>query len=220
MGIGAWEIKEQHKVMCAILHTELTTVAWAFGLRNLQVPGSMVPVAGMPYDHARNEAVKMFLANGLYQWLFFLDSDVVPPNDAVLRLLSRNLPIVSGMYSRRSPPHGVPVMIREGVGWINSFPRNSLVEADLVGAGCLLIHRHVLEKVPPQDRVHPWFWWRVDDQEAHKKGMGMSEDFTWCKHVRQHGYKIYVDTSIKCRHVGLGQADHGSFLPCEHTPNT
>ena len=49
---AAWEIKQSKSVLVGILHTDLTTVAWSLGLRNLIIPGDILPVAGMPYDHA------------------------------------------------------------------------------------------------------------------------------------------------------------------------
>lgn len=219
MASGSWEIAEQNKVMCAILHTEVTTLAWAFGLRNLMIPGPIVPLAGMPYDHARNEAVRIFLGNGLFQYLFFLDSDVVAPPDTIYRLLAHNQPIVSGMYCRRSPPHGLPVAIKNG-SWVTNFVPGSVLDVDLVGAGCLLIHRSVLEKVPPQHPCHPWFWWKVDMASQVPQGEGVSEDFSWCQHVRKHGYKVLLDTGVRCRHVGYAEAELGSLNPLNTVPVT
>ena len=146
---GAWEIRKQTSVLVGILHTDQVTIAWALGLRNLQVPGHIMPICGMPYDHARNSICQEALRGG-YQWVFMLDSDVIPPNDAILRLISRGQPFISGVYHRRSPPHGVPVAIK-GPSWLTSYPPNSLVEVDLVGSGCLLLHRSILEALPPID---------------------------------------------------------------------
>ena len=217
---GAWEIKASQKVLVYTIHVDTTTIAWAYGLKNLQIPGSFFGLAGMPFDMARNSAVQQFL-NTSYEWLFSLDSDVIPPRDAILRLLNHGLPIVSGLYCRRSPPHGVPVMIKGGR-WVTQFTPGSMVEVDLVGAGCLLTHRSVFEKVPHQRPGKPWFDWRVD-----LRGLGVvpedtctSEDFSWCQHVRRHGYKIYVDTSVQCRHVGAAQATYNSMVPLESTHNT
>lgn len=219
---GAWEVKAASRVLCAILHVDQTTIAWSFGLRNLQIPGHVVGLAGMPFDMARNSACNHCLS-GPYEWLFFLDSDVIPPNDAVYRLMRHRLPIVSGIYCRRSPPAGVPVMIRGGQ-WVTEYPPNSIIDVDVVGAGCLLIHRSVLENLPPADekRGKRWFDWRVD-----MRGIGvypeaecMSEDFVFCLHARKHGYKINVDTSIMCRHVGLAQSTYANFSPCEAVAQT
>ncbi len=175
----------------------------------------IAPISGQPYDDGRNAGVMMGLQSGA-EWIMSLDSDVIPPHDTIFRLLRHNKPIVSGMYCRRSPPHGVPVAIKNGA-WVTNFVVGDLVEVDLVGAGCLLVHRSVYENVPPQRPGKPWYDWRVS-----LKGTGivpeetcLSEDFCWNYHVRQHGYKIYLDTSIQCRHVGFSMATLGNMLPLE-----
>lgn len=218
---GSWEIKKQASVLVGILHTDVTTIAWSFGLRNLQVPGHIMPVSGMPYDHARNTICQRALEGG-YQYVFMLDSDVIPPNDAILRLMSRGLPLVSGVYHRRSPPHGLPVMIR-GASWVSQYPANSLIEVDLVGSGCLLLHRSVLEALPPIDpqRGKRWFDWRVDMAGILPQGEALSEDFALCLHARRTlGLKIIVDTGVQCRHVGYSQAGYSSMVPLDCSPVT
>jgi hypothetical protein len=216
---GFWEL-QRHRVLGGILHVDNVTIAWAFGLRNIQMPGEFIGTAGMPFDMARNEICKHALAGG-YSHVFFLDSDVIPPRDAVLRLLAHNLPIVSGVYCRRSPPHGVPVMLKGGQ-WVTDFPKDSLVEVDLVGAGCLLISCDTLRALPPQSPDKHWFNWKVD-----QRGKNMSpepectsEDFTFNIHARKHGFKTMVDTSIQCRHVGYGEATFNKFVPLEAKPQT
>lgn len=216
---GSWEYKREPAVLCAILHTDATTIAWAFGLRNLVIPGPWppMPLAGMPYDHARNMACMRALECGA-DYIFFLDSDVIPPHDAIIKLLAHNKPLISGLYCRRSPPVGLPVMIRKG-SWVTDYIRGSIVEVDMVGAGCLLIRRDVLEKCPPCRPGHQWFDWTVD-----MKGIlpiTLSEDFMFCVHVRQTlGIPTLVDTSIRCRHAGFGESEEGSFKPLEAIPAT
>src|ERR1700738_2926893 len=134
---GAWEIRHQANVLCAILHVESCTIAWAFGLKNLIIPGQVIVLTGMPFVQSRNVACMRALECGATH-ILMLDSDVIPPHDAVLRLLAHKLPIVSGMECRRSPPHGVPVIIKDGK-WIPDSKPDSLIEVDVVGAGCLLI---------------------------------------------------------------------------------
>lgn len=114
-------------------------------------------------------------------------------------------------------------MIRNGT-WVTEYPPGATIEVDRVGAGCLLVHRSVLESMPPQrpEAGKHWFDWRVD-----MRGVPgtieyecSSEDFTFCDHYRKMGGKVLVDTSIVCRHVGLAQAGPGTFLPCEVWPIT
>jgi hypothetical protein len=218
---SSWEYRAANRVMVPILHVDFTSVAWALGLRNLHIPGRIVPVAGMPYDHARNAAVQQFLQSDCSH-LFFLDSDVIPPSDAILRLLARNVPVVSGMYCRRSPPHGIPVAIKNGT-WLTNFRKGEVVEVDYVGAGCLLVRRDVFEALPPSDaaRNKHWFDWRVDMAGLVPQGEAVSEDFRFCQLVREKlNTKILLDTSIECRHCGFAQATLGNLLPLESLPVT
>ena len=218
---GCWEHHDR-TLLLATIHTETTTMAWAYGLANLRIPGQRVGLTGMPYDHARNEACKGCLANG-FEWLAFLDSDVVPPSDAFLRLLSHRQPIISGLYCRRSPPHGIPVAIRDGT-WVTTYPKGQVIEVDYVGAGCLLIHRSVLERMqaePGRPASKRWFDWKVDLAGLVPPGEALSEDFAWCRRAkRDYGYRILLDTSIECKHIGFAEAKYGSFGPLECSPVT
>lgn len=215
---GSWELKEANLVCTVILHVETVTFHWALGLRRLQIPGPEPRgVAGLPFDHARNVGAQWCLDSGA-EYLLFIDSDVIPPADAVHRLLRWNKPIISGMYCRRSPPHMLPVMMRDG-NWVTDLPadpRNPLVEVELVGAGLLLIHRSVLEAVRKLEHRpgKTWFDWRSDLNGLVPAGEATSEDYTFCRTVRrQLGIPILVDTSIRCLHVGYAEADFGTFLP-------
>lgn len=219
----SWEIANQVNVLCAVLHTDQTTIAWSFGLRNLQFPGSVFGPTGMPFDHARNQACQVALENN-FTHLFFLDSDVIPPRDAVLRLLKHNKPLISGVYFRRSPPHGLPVMMRPIGQWVYPLPLNQVIEVDVVGAGCLLISCDLLRKAQqyPQRPGKIWFDWRVDLQGVQEHAGGnLSEDFTFCTHVKRVlGIPTLVDTSVLCRHVGCAEATYMNMQPLNTTPHT
>lgn len=211
---GSWEIQPQ--VLVAILTKETTTTAWAFGFKNLQIPGSFVGYSGMTFDHGRNTACKKLLELG-WDYIFFLDDDVIPPPDAILRLINHKVPIISGIYYRRNLPI-TPVMLRnipEGRQWVTEYPTNTLIEVDFVGAGCFLIHRSVLESLPPLSPKCHWFEWRCDREDL-PASQQMSEDFAFCEHARNHGYKIMVDTSVQCKHVGFCESKlPGTLSPLE-----
>jgi hypothetical protein len=211
---GAWELKQSQSVLCSFLHTDLVSVAWALGLKRLDIPGRILPITGVPYDHGRNQACMACLDGG-FEWLFFLDSDVVPPPDAIHRLIAHQKPLVSGVYCRRSPPHAVPVMIKNGT-WLTNLPPSGLIEVDVVGAGCLLIHRSLLEKMPPVRPGKHWFAWGVDMRNVLPPDQCLSEDFTFNVAVKKTlGIPTWVDAGLRCKHIGLAEADYGTFLPAE-----
>lgn len=220
---SAWEIKEANQILVGILHTEITTLAWSFGVRNLQIPGRddlrkfypFMPVAGQPFDMGRNSICQRALDLGC-QYVFMLDSDVVCPPDTIPRLIAHNQPLISGVYYRRSPPLGVPVMLRDGQ-YIQHYPIPAVIPVDLVGAGCLLLRRDFLERIPPQRPGKRWFDWRVDliGVPGVDPGGCKSEDYTLMEWAKKNGWQPVVDTSIQCRHIGCSESrlNHETMAP-------
>lgn len=172
-------------------------------------PGSnYMFLSGMPFDHARNTGVEKALS-GEFRWLFFLDDDVVAPHDTILRLMAHERDIVSGLYYRRAEPI-VPVMMLEASPrpvWATQFTPGTLVKVDLVGSGCLLINRRVLETV-----AKPWFEWLLDRNDVPEEEK-CSEDFAFSRKARRAGFDIVVDTSIRCQHLGFSIADERGLSP-------
>lgn len=226
------EIKAANQVVVGILHTDITTLRWAFGIRNLIIPGRedlrewnpFLPISGAPFDHARSGVAMEMLRRGA-EYLFFLDSDVICPKDTILRLMAHKKPIISGVYARRSPPHMLPVMMRGGT-WVppEQIINAGIIEVDVVGAGCLLIHRTVFETLPPQrpQAGKTWFDWRVDCQGVPGTEPHTSEDFSFCLWAKAKlGISTLVDTSIVCQHVGYAQSTPGQFVPMDgNNPST
>lgn len=163
-------------------------------------------------DEARNALVREMLAHPSgYTHLFFLDSDILLPPDALVRLLAGNLPIVSGLYRGRRPPHRPVAYVRAPRGGYVPIPvrGGARRRVDAVGAGCLLIRREVLESV-----AEPWFATRYRRQTF------VSEDFTFCEKARAKGFEIHVDARVRCVHLepaGVGFAPNGgvSVLPIQ-----
>jgi hypothetical protein len=215
---GAWEVGPP-QVLVAILTREQVATKWAQGFRDFQLPpqSAIVFLTGMPFDHARNAACQQVLQSN-FTWLFFLDDDVIPPPDALFKLLSRGQDIISGLYYRRADPI-MPVMLADTKpkpSFITNFQPGSLIEADMVGAGCLLIHRRVLERVPP-----PKFEWTIDydgvlTEKNYPESERRSEDFSFCSKCRRLGFKIVVDTSVLCTHVGISRSEYPSVYAPLH----
>ncbi|MBN3037234.1 MAG: hypothetical protein JW834_02200, partial [Candidatus Diapherotrites archaeon] len=140
-----------------------------------------------PLDEARNRIAKAALDSGCTH-LFFMDSDMVFPPNALKKLLSLDKPVAGGLYFRTVPPYK-PLLLQYkdgGYKTMYEFPDNEVVPVDATGTGCLLIKREVLEKM-----MEPWF-----------KFTDVSEDFQFCRNARQSGFDIFVDTSVACGHLG------------------
>lgn len=147
--------------------------------------------------------------NENYDYLLSLEIDVIPPADLIERLLSHKKDIVSGVYYK---PYNLTVkqdgklvkkavkifpllwqsVDKESVRQLTSseIEDPKLIEVAISGLGCLLIHRSVLEKVK----------FRVNLKES-----PACDDVWFCHDVRELGFKIFADTSIKCKHLLKGK---------------
>lgn len=155
-------------------------------------------------DRARNEIVETILhpekprppqypgglprEYGEATHLLFLDDDMLFPKNGLIRLLSHDLPVVSGFYVGRNPPH-LPVAYRkvDENQWIpiTKFCAG-LQEVDALGAGFLLIKTEVFKDWP-----RPWF--EFSDK--------MGEDMYFCEEAKRRGFSIYLDFDVQCRHL-------------------
>jgi len=202
---------EGSSILVGIPTRGLVPMQWALALRALKLPprSLVLPVAGLPIDHARNYLVQKML-DLKFDTLFFLDDDVLPPSDAAEKLFSHNQPVVSGLYYRRAEPFN-PVALYDTKPYpspLGNYEPGALIEIDLVGAGCLLIQRKIFEFVPK-----PWFEWRRDREDL-PENERVSEDFAFCRKLRTSGIKTILDTSVQCAHLGYGQSLVGDgFTP-------
>jgi len=132
-----------------------------------------------------------------------IDSDITFESDTLTKLLSvadpKHRPVVSGLYfsvpafgSHVLGPSGVaPVMYNltaDGGGFepIRDWERNSVVQADFVGAGMLLTHRTVFEAL-----AAPWF----------PPSLNSTEDLGFCVRLMDAEIPIWVNTAATCGHV-------------------
>ena len=139
----------------------------------------------------RNKACKQLL-DSKDEYLWMVDSDVIPPG-----LMGGTLPILSGVY------HHYLSAVKQIAysAWVEKGGNEhaALLElpdkifvAHTVGAGCIRIHRSVLEKIGS-----PWFEDHLD--KNHELVLG--EDFDFCKKARANGERIMVDPAFLCHHL-------------------
>lgn len=167
-----------------------------------------LPAVRMPYyDKSRmrlaegHNILRQKVLDGGYDYLFLLDSDIIPPKDVIERLLYHGKKVVSGLYYQPmtidKKKMYVPVIRVEIKGtkeqW--ALPSKDLLEPGKLvrivasGTGCLLVHRDVLEKFK--------FWYDP-------KGKG-TDDIFFFKSLFDADVECFCDTSIVCRHLLLGK---------------
>lgn len=168
------------------------TVLWILSQPDIGVD---IVQTRLPLEHARNLAVSRFL-NGPAEWTHFytLDSDCIPADGTLERLLQHNLPFISS-------PHACIIEGEKGYMAVDEIepgrykqhhPMRGLQRCDAVGGSGLLVRRDVLERIEP-----PWFKFEYDGNGLLVGG----EDFYFCRKLREAGYLVVADFDVPQQHV-------------------
>ena len=135
-----------------------------------------------------------------HDYLFCVDSDIVLPDDALLKMVGWDVDVVSGLYIQRIPnSHTLEIYEQNESGGVSNIPwesiklRIGLKEIAACGFGCVLIKSHVLRGME-----YPHFVYKSAINHANT----FSEDVYFCQKAREAGFKIWADTTILCEHVG------------------
>ena len=139
-------------------------------------------------------------------YLFFLDSDCVLPNDTLKTLVEHDKDIVAGMYFQKRVPFPPVIYTENKKGTydvITDYPKDSLIEVDGVGMGVCLIKTSVFKYIPTP--FNP-----IIGKEGEKSING--EDLAFCKRAKEKGFKIYVDTAIQALHQTVRYIDETYYL--------
>jgi FkbM family methyltransferase len=151
---------------------------------------------GYQVDQIRNLIAEW--AKG-YDYLLSIDSDIVVPPFALKNMLAANKDIISGLYIQRIPnTHTLEVYMNTPGGGCDNIPYRlikdrGIVEIAACGMGIALIKGDVFRKLD-----YPHFYY----QSSLTMEGTVSEDVYFCQKARKAGFKIWADSSIKCRHIG------------------
>ena len=190
-------------------------VAWFYNWVHMDKSSCVgsVSVEGVQLTHSLNQLVDMALTR-FDDWdrLVIMEHDMLPPVDGFTRMASYDdkADIVGSFYFRHEPPHHpyvyLPIDSDTHVGVLSSGDvqrmvdgEPSLFECAAVGFGFTGIARYVLEKwdpaIPMFDFGEPWG----------------SQDLWFCAKAREQGFKVYVDSGLRCGHLTtapVGYADN------------
>lgn len=148
-------------------------------------------VVGRPVADAYNEAAHEAVSSEA-DFLLCVEDDMQPPEDAFDRLWSlyqKSGPksIVGAWYpQRRRPRTGTAIVMRDGVRSFLDDAGGAVHEVYTVPQGFTLIPTQAFRDIP-----QPWFV---------TTGC-LTQDSFFSQVARDHGYKLLVDTSLKCAHV-------------------
>lgn len=169
--------------------------------------------SGVNVSNRRNKAVKAFLESSTCDWLWFVDSDQVFPPDTLhrmvataaandVKILGAVIPIITstGLMGNVFVDH--PESITHVVlnPFNEEFGEPGPKEFAATGAGCLLIHRDVLQAMHDTYGDHLSYFYEDRRPGASGENRWMGEDLTFCLNARDLGFRVVVDTSISVGH--------------------
>lgn len=152
---------------------------------------------GYNVDQVRNLMAEYTIKNG-FDYIFFVDSDIVLPRDSLVKLYNWDREIVSGVYRQRFADRVIPEFYmadKQGSrhATVEEATSGQLLEVSSCGFGCVLVKQEVLTSVGyPQFKYHS----TLDFKDT------ISEDTDFCMKARARGYMVNVDTSVSCGHIG------------------
>lgn len=156
-------------------------------------------------SRVRNELGRLFLEKKEYDYLMWIDDDIIwNPKDRLIDLLvSRNKDIVGGVYPVRDGscrPAVRPLDVQKLFDAKKykkqkvKIPKNKVFEVEYLSTGFMLITRKCLEDVY-KNSPFPF-------QPIYPKGEYLSEDWAFCHRAKALGYKVWADTTFELGHIG------------------
>lgn len=153
------------------------------------------------------------------EWLLCVDSDIfITPQNVEMLLQSAHpihKPVISGLYfiyeflkAEVSVPNCIPCIYKkiDGVNTsIKDFEKNSLIEIDAAGFGCVLIHRNAVTLLLEKYESNNFF------RSVGNENFASAEDFAFFAHLKECGIQAYANTGVSVQHIKRFVLDENYF---------
>lgn len=182
------------------------------GLKELEKRGYFVKkcIGSIAIDKIRCQmAEDAFLAG--FKETFWIDSDISFNPDDVDRVRAFDLPIVAGLYSKKSGLGRAGFSSKVKVPLIPCGNIGGIAELEFAATGFLFVKKEVYDSIKDNfkmplcneefdEPLYPWFLPMVIENKG--KPWYLSEDFAFSERAKQCGFPIYADTKIRLLHHG------------------
>lgn len=180
-----------------------------------QIEGVELNYGFVPGDadvaRARNVAASHFLRSDA-DVLLSIDADIwFNPLDAIkLCREAMERDVVGGLYMVRSIKDRQPAPLIEVGQEIDFVPDAEPVEVKYLATGFMAVRRDVFERISEtiptymQSTPLPFqpFYGQMALEHETEGYLYLSEDYAFCHRVRENGFKVWLDPSIRLGHVG------------------
>ena len=191
-------ISQGNTKILIVIPTEKKMTKMHPGLEKLITPtGCQIKyynVFGLPVDEAYNNAAEVFIKDGA-DYMLTVEDDTFPPEDALVRLLEHcenGKHAIGAWYPKKNS-------VKEGVHIVLGDSRRRELESDgkvhevyTLAMGCTLYKADL-------------FKYTSDPRFATTDNL--TQDSFFSQKLRNLGYKLWCDTSIRCKHIDRDSGD-------------
>ena len=178
------------------------------GLAALKLPAGVAElkrsVAVGNYIPAQREIIMLDAVENAFDFLFFVDDDVVLPPDALALLLQTmqadpQCAVAGGLYYSRDSLR--PIVVADwtssdtSAAHVPAFTATSTGEVGGIGFGCAL-----LRVASAAAFAEPYFAAHIYIERAARRARLCDEDYLYCERVRNAGFTVRLDARVRCRH--------------------
>ena len=195
------------KIMIAIPCMDTVPVPFVESLMYMDKPeGTSVCFKPNSLVYDSRNLLSLTAMENNFDYVMWLDSDMVVPHDIIPKLLSdaekfdahmvtglyvrRTIPTAPVLFTRVAPPEITDGHVEKKLRDCTEYPDNRMFRVEGCGFGCVLtsvpLLREVWDKFGPAFAPYTW----------------AGEDVSFCYRVKQLGYTLWCDTGVKCGHVG------------------
>lgn len=126
-----------------------------------------------------------------FDYLLFIDSDMVFPAHAITTLIAQQKPVIGANYHKRGrlPPENV---VKDLQGQLLTTLPIGPFKCGGLATGFMLIDVGVFKVID-----YPWFFY-----QPLQGNQFLGEDYWFCDRVREKGLDVWCDPTINLRHIG------------------
>jgi hypothetical protein len=198
----------ERRVLLGIASGGVPTAPFLEALARMQLPANVAPLQRSivmgNFVPAQRELIMQDAVAGNYDYLFFIDDDVVFPANALELLIQTaeadpQTAVVGGLYYSRDSVR--PIAVAD---WDSSdtstahVPAFTSMSTDVVagiGFGCALLRVAAAQKL-----AAPYFPAHVYIERSARRARLCDEDYLYCERVRQAGNVVRLDARVRCGH--------------------
>lgn len=189
------------------LNQEKLTWAWSSQYSSMVSDAREMTLNGDNRNDVNEQ--RPFKGSITYDKILWIDSDIAFNPEDAMKLIYSDKDIISGAYLLASGEvTAYPKMLEGGYTFDQVKEMNELVQIDGCGFGFLAVKFGVFESL-----TRPWFQSAMVTTKDGFSFPMMGEDLSWCKRVKDNGFEIWFDPTVRVTHHKMMKLTWEGIVP-------